>query len=62
MPGSARLAQSLRGAVGSGLSARSVLRQVLWDMRRFTGLCKQADDLTMVAIEATGDLPGPGAR
>jgi len=50
--GSSRLARSLQDAVGAGLAVDSISRQLLRDMRRFTGPGGQADDLTVVTLEA----------
>ncbi len=46
--GRARLAAGLQQY--GGLVIEQVLRNVLWDIRRFVGLAEQADDITMVGI------------
>ena len=56
--GSSRLARSLQDAVRAGLDADAISSQLLRDVRRFTGLRGQADDLTMVTLEATDGLVG----
>ncbi|MGE0482276.1 MAG: PP2C family protein-serine/threonine phosphatase [Phycisphaerae bacterium] len=46
--GRARLSASF--AAHGGLPPATLLRNVLWDVRRFVGLAEQADDLTLVAL------------
>ncbi len=46
--GRERLAESLRQY--GHLPPRSVLENLMWDVRRFTGLAEQSDDQTLVAI------------
>jgi sigma-B regulation protein RsbU (phosphoserine phosphatase) len=36
---------------GAGDSAEQVLQNVLWDVRRFAGLSKPTDDVTMIAVK-----------
>ncbi|MEW6250500.1 MAG: GAF domain-containing SpoIIE family protein phosphatase [Planctomycetota bacterium] len=50
--GRARLWESLR-AYG-GLRPEQVLKNIVWDIRRFVGLAEQSDDLTLVAVRVTG--------
>jgi sigma-B regulation protein RsbU (phosphoserine phosphatase) len=46
-----RLRDSLRtyGDPAAGLSVDQVLRNIVWDIRRFVGLAEQSDDLTLAA-------------
>ncbi len=46
-----RVEQALLTAVADDHDADSIARQVLWEMRRFAGLQKRFDDLTIVAIK-----------
>jgi len=48
--GRPRVEHALRAAVADGHDAHSAARQVLWEMRRFAGLQKRFDDLTIAAI------------
>ena len=48
--GRERVRQAALAEVGRGGSAEAVARHLLWEMRRFTGLHAQRDDLTMVVI------------
>ena len=47
--GRARLLESIRRHAGHG--ARRALEEIQWDIRRFTGLAPQADDLTLVVVK-----------
>lgn len=40
-------------------SAKTVLDQILWDMRRFTGLNIRSDDVTIVVVRVTEDAKRP---
>jgi sigma-B regulation protein RsbU (phosphoserine phosphatase) len=53
--GRQRLLDALRQY--SPLAVEQVLRNILWDVRRFVGLAEQSDDLTMAAVRA---LAAPG--
>lgn len=46
--GRERLVEALRQY--GGLAINQVLRNILWDIRRFAGLAEQSDDLTMVGV------------
>ncbi|MGD8451037.1 MAG: SpoIIE family protein phosphatase [Phycisphaerae bacterium] len=47
--GRPRLAQALR-QYGNLAEVDQVLRNILWDIRRFAGLAEQADDITMIGL------------
>ena len=47
--GRVRLLESIRRHAGHG--ARRALEEIQWDIRRFTGLAPQADDLTLVVVK-----------
>ncbi len=49
--GMPRLEDSIRRYAGEG--ARTLAKQVLWDVRRFAGLAPQTDDVTIVVAEVT---------
>ena len=49
--GRARIEQATRSAIEQGMNAEGIVKHVLWEMRRFAGLQKRFDDLTMVAIK-----------
>lgn len=51
MYGRDRIAKALEFAVAQGYSAESIVKHCVWDMRRFAGLRKRADDLTLVAMK-----------
>jgi sigma-B regulation protein RsbU (phosphoserine phosphatase) len=44
-----------------GHSAQQALNHVLWQMRRFVGLNRSPDDLTLVCIRVTNQQPLPAA-
>jgi sigma-B regulation protein RsbU (phosphoserine phosphatase) len=50
--GRQRLWESLRtyGDPGAQLGLEQVLRNIVWDIRRFVGLAEQSDDLTLAAL------------
>jgi len=48
--GPSRLEAAALEAVAGSANAEAAVRRVLWDLRRFTGLQKRFDDLTLVAI------------
>ncbi|MCL2701615.1 MAG: SpoIIE family protein phosphatase [Phycisphaerae bacterium] len=48
--GADRVEQALRTAVAADYNADGIVKHVLWEMRRFTGLQTRGDDLTMVAM------------
>jgi sigma-B regulation protein RsbU (phosphoserine phosphatase) len=48
--GNDRVADALKEAVSLGLSAEGIVRHVLWIMRKFAGLQRRFDDLTLVAV------------
>ena len=50
--GRPRVEQALLAAIANGHDADNITRHVLWEMRRFAGLQKRLDDLTIVAIRA----------
>jgi sigma-B regulation protein RsbU (phosphoserine phosphatase) len=37
--------------MGGGETAEEVVQNVLWDMRKFVGLTKRTDDVTMIAVK-----------
>ena len=49
--GRQRVERALLAAVANGHDADSIAKEVLWEMRRFTGLQKRFDDLTIVTIK-----------
>ena len=53
--GGARLHDSVRrhGALSSGLSPDLIAKQLLWDVRRFAGLAKMSDDITLVVTRVS---------
>jgi phosphoserine phosphatase RsbU/P len=57
--GPARIEQALLAAVELGYNAESIIRHLLWDQRRFTGLHRRLDDLTMVVLRCVAP-PEPG--
>jgi energy-coupling factor transport system substrate-specific component len=48
--GMARVEEALVEAVGMELSAEGIAKHVVWSMRKFAGLQRRFDDLTLVAI------------
>lgn len=46
-----QVAQALERAVAASYNAEGILKHILWEMRRFTGLQTPSDDLTMAAIK-----------
>jgi sigma-B regulation protein RsbU (phosphoserine phosphatase) len=48
--GNQRVAEALKEAVAMDLSAEGIVRHVLWIMRKFAGLQRRFDDLTLVAV------------
>lgn len=51
--GPTRIEQALQTAVELGYNAKNIIRHLLWDQRRFTGLHRRHDDLTMVVLRNT---------
>ena len=51
MYGRARAVEALKFAASQGYSADSIIRYCVWDMRRFAGLRRRLDDLTLIAIK-----------
>ncbi len=49
--GQERIERAALASVHKGASAEGVIKHVLWEMRRFTGLQTRGDDLTMVAVK-----------
>lgn len=49
--GAERIEKALLAAVAAGYNADGIVKHVLWEMRRFTGLQTRGDDLTMVALK-----------
>jgi len=50
--GSRRVEEAALAAIRDGRDADGIVKHVLWEMRRFTGLQTRFDDLTLVAIRA----------
>ncbi len=50
--GIARIRSALKEAISQGLSADGICKHILWQLRKFTGLQKRADDLTLLTIKA----------
>ncbi len=50
--GRARIEAALLSAVQEGYSAEATVAYCLWDLRRFAGLHRRADDRTLIAIKA----------
>jgi len=48
--GSQRLERAALAAVAQGQCADGIVKHILWEMRRFTGLQDACDDLTLIAI------------
>ncbi len=48
--GSQRVQQAASSAIEQGFNADGIVKHVLWEMRRFAGLQKRFDDLTIVAL------------
>jgi len=46
-----RVEKALLAGAGAYDNAQAILKHILWEMRRFTGLQTPGDDLTMVAIK-----------
>lgn len=53
--GRGRLEQSIRthGAAEAGMASALIAKQIMWDVRRFVGLAKLADDLTVVVLRVS---------
>lgn len=49
--GHERIEKAILNAIGLGYNADGIVKHVLWEMRRFTGLQTRGDDLTMVGIK-----------
>ena len=49
--GPERVEKALLAAVAANYNADGIVKHVLWELRRFTGLQNHGDDLTMVAIK-----------
>jgi sigma-B regulation protein RsbU (phosphoserine phosphatase) len=49
--GVGRVEKAILNAVTLGYNADGIVKHVLWEMRRFTGLQTRGDDLTMIAIK-----------
>jgi len=53
--GRARLHESIQrhGADALGLTPDLIAKQLLWDVRRFAGLAKMSDDITLVVTRVS---------
>jgi sigma-B regulation protein RsbU (phosphoserine phosphatase) len=48
--GAQRIAQAAQAAIEQRMSADGIVKHIVWEQRRFTGIQSHVDDLTMVAI------------
>lgn len=62
--GRPRLHQSLRlhGAMPSDVPIQMAAKQMLWDVRRFSGLVAPGDDLTLVMVRVREGAAGPSPK